>query len=155
MDHLYHALPSLAAEDRASAGRTALQVLSRVLLSLIFVLAALHKLGARDATVAMIDGGGLPFPTFCYVMTVAIELLGGLAVAVGWHARKAAVVLALLTLVAGAIFHNPATGPDQFIHFLKNLGLIGGLMQIALNGPGALSVRHDASPRRVRRRSAL
>ncbi len=153
MDHLYHALPTFRADDRAAPARATLQLASRLLLSLIFILAALHKLGAREATVAMIDGVGLPFPGFCYGMTVAIELGAGLAVAIGWHARKAAVALALLTLVAGSLFHNQWSDPNHFIHFLKNLGLIGGLMQIAMNGPGALSLKPQ-STRRVRRRSS-
>lgn len=154
MNPLNQTFPALRADYQATPAQATLQLASRLLLSLIFILAALHKLGAREATVAMIDGVGLPFPGFCYAMTVAIELGGGLAVAVGWHARKASIALALLTLVAGSLFHQQWSDPNHFIHFLKNLGLIGGLLQIALNGPGALSLKPKAS-RRARRRSTL
>jgi putative oxidoreductase len=126
--------------DRAASIRSTLELLSRLLLSLIFLLAAAHKISAPVATIALIEGRGLPAPTACYVMTVAIEVLGGLALLIGWQARLASVGLAVFTLLAGSLFHYHWSDPNDFNHFLKNLAIIGGLMQIALNGPGGLSL---------------
>jgi hypothetical protein len=62
-----------------------------------------------------------------------------------------ALVVAVFTLVTAIVFHNKFTDPDQIAHFLKNLSIIGGLLQVAAFGGGALSL--DA--RRINKSRAL
>jgi putative oxidoreductase len=77
----------------------------------------------------------------------ALELLGGLAILVGWQTRWAALGLAGFALVAGYLYHYlPAQGLEGFdavlqtLMFQKNLAIAGGLLVLAGLGGGALSL---------------
>jgi len=65
---------------------------------------------------------------------------GGLLLIAGFKARTVAAVLALFSLVTAATFHSHFADQNQMIHFLKNLMMAGGLLQIVAFGAGALSV---------------
>jgi putative oxidoreductase len=81
-----------------------------------------------------------------------LEVLGGLALIVGWQTRWAALALALFTLAASVIFHNFWALPAdqqmvQQLVFMKNLSVAGGMLVLAACGAGALSLdarRHTA-----------
>jgi putative oxidoreductase len=112
----------------------------RFLLAILFILSGLSKLGAAAATQAYIAKAGLPLPVLAYVGTVAIELGAGLMLLVGYRTRAAALALALFTLAAAALFHNQFGDRNQFIHFMKNLAICGGLLQVYVFGAGGLSI---------------
>ena len=75
-------------------------------------------------------------PLLCVLATV-IESLGGVALLLGFQARWGAALLAGYVAVATPIFHH---NPEQRVHLLKNLAIIGGLLQIAAFGAGSLSL---------------
>jgi putative oxidoreductase len=54
--------------------------------------------------------------------------------------RPAAAIMTLFTLVAAVYFHSNFADQNQMIHFLKNVMMAGGLLQIAGFGAGALSI---------------
>src|ERR1700741_2420217 len=112
----------------------------RFLLAILFILSGLSKLGAAAATQAYIAKAGLPLPVLAYVGTVAIELGAGLMLLVGYRTRAAALALALFTLAAAAFFHNQFGDRNQFIHFMKNLAICGGLLQVYAFGAGGFSI---------------
>jgi putative oxidoreductase len=60
----------------------------------------------------------------------------GLALLLGFRARAAAAALAAFTLVAAIGFHAQAGDLNQSIHFMKDLAIAGGLLQIVAFGPG-------------------
>ena len=69
----------------------------------------------------------------------------GILLIVGWKARWAAAAMLLFTLAAAVIFHNFWAAPadmaqNQMIHFLKNIAIAGGLLQIAAFGAGSGSL---------------
>ena len=125
---------------------TSLPILAaRVLLSLIFMLAGLSKLTGLEGTAGYIASAGLPIPAVLAVASGLLELLAGLAVAVGFKARIAAAVLAAFTLVASLLFHNFWAMPaDQVmvnqLMFMKNLAIVGGLLLVFAYGAGPVSV---------------
>ena len=117
----------------------------RILLGLIFVLSGFGKIAGFDHTVGYIAANGLPFPALLAVLTIGVELGGGLALAAGIYARQAALVLAAFTLLTAFIFHNFWAAPaaehlGQQINFLKNLAIAGGMLVLAAFGPGRLSL---------------
>ena len=117
----------------------------RILLGLIFLLSGFGKIGGFTGTAAYIASKGLPMPEVLAALTVLIEIGGGLALVVGFHARQAALLLAVFTLLAGFIFHNFWAVPEaqkmaQQINFLKNLAIAGGMLFVSVFGPGGLSV---------------
>lgn len=112
----------------------------RLLLALIFILSGLGKLGAPEATQSYIASVGLPLPVLSYYITILVEVVGGLLLIVGYQTRIASHVLAAFTLVAAALFHSNFADQNQMIHFLKNISIIGGLLQVAAFGAGAVSL---------------
>jgi putative oxidoreductase len=120
-------------------------VAARVLLSLIFMLAGFGKLTALAGTTAYIASKGLPMPAVLAMGSGLLELLAGLAIAVGFKARIAAAALAVFTLLASFMFHNFWAMPaDQVmvnqLMFMKNLAIIGGLLLVIAHGAGAASI---------------
>jgi putative oxidoreductase len=120
-------------------------VVARVLLALMFVLAGFGKFTALAGTAGYIASKGLPAPMLLAVLVASLEVVGGLALAVGFQARWAALALALFTLMASFIFHNFWTmAPDQAtvnqLMFMKNLAVTGGLLVVFSFGAGPASV---------------
>lgn len=125
--------------------RTPLTVVARVLLALMFVLSGFGKLTSIEGTAGYIASAGLPMAGVLAVVVGLLELFGGLAIVVGFHARWAALALGLFTLAAALLFHNFWALPAdkafmQQLMFMKNLSIAGGLFVVAALGAGPLSL---------------
>jgi putative oxidoreductase len=118
----------------------------RLLLAILFLLSGLSKLAAPAATIGYIASAGLPFPVLGYGIALAVELGGGLLLLTGFRARIAAAIMAAFTIAAAVAFHSNFADQNEMIHFLKNVALAGGLLQVVAFGGGPFSL--DA--RRVR-----
>jgi putative oxidoreductase len=117
-----------------------LPFIGRLMIGLPFAMSGLSKLGAYGATTGMISAVGLPFPPLAFAVAVATELGGGLLLIAGYRARTVAAVLALFSLATAISFHSNFADQNEMIHFLKNVMMAGGLLQIAAFGAGALSI---------------
>jgi putative oxidoreductase len=117
-----------------------LPFVGRVLIGLPFAMSGLGKLAAYGPTTAMIGAVGLPLPPLAYAVAVAVELGGGLLLIAGFRARPVAIALALFSLATAVSFHSNFADQNQMIHFLKNVMMAGGLLQIAAFGAGAISL---------------
>jgi putative oxidoreductase len=104
--------------------------LGRVLLSAIFVLSGIGKLGAAEGTIGYIASVGLPFPALGYAAALAVEIGVGLALLAGFQTRLAAAILAAFSLATAFIFHNNLGDQMQMIHFMKNIAIAGGLLHV-------------------------
>jgi putative oxidoreductase len=103
----------------------------RLLLAALFVVSAITKLAAPSAIQGYIASVGLPFPVILFWGTVLFEVFAGLALAAGYQTRWVALALAAFTVVTAAVFHNALGNPNELAHFLKNLAVAGGLLQLA------------------------
>jgi putative oxidoreductase len=110
------------------------------MIGLPFAMSGLGKLAAYGATTAMISAAGLPVPPLAFALAVAIELGGGLLLIAGYRTRFVAAGLALFALATAISFHSNFADQNQMIHFLKNVMMAGGLLQIVAFGAGAFSV---------------
>jgi putative oxidoreductase len=117
----------------------------RLMIGLPFAMSGLGKLAAYGATVGMISAAGLPFPPLAFAIAVAVELGGGLLLVAGYQTRYVAAVLAIFALATAVSFHSNFADQNQMIHFLKNVMMAGGLLQIVAFGAGALSVDNRRS----------
>ena len=120
-------------------------LIARILLALMFVLAGLSKFGNLSGTAGYIGSKGLPLPMLLAIATAVLEVVGGLAIVVGYRARIAGLVLALFTLLASLLFHDFWSLPAdqqmvQQLMFMKNVSVAGGLLLLAAFGAGALSL---------------
>jgi putative oxidoreductase len=127
-----------------------LTLVGRVLLALMFVMAGISKLGNIEGTAAYIASGGLPVPTVAAVLVGLFELVAGLALAVGFQARWAALALGVFTLLASVLFHQFWAVPAnqqmvQQLMFMKNLAVAGGMFIVAALGAGPLSFDNRAA----------
>lgn len=131
--------------------KSPLLVVGRILLALMFILSGWGKLGDLAGTAGYIASGGLPFAAALAVVVGLLELLGGLAIAVGFQARWAALALGLFTLAASGLFHQFWAVPAdqafvQQLLFMKNLSVAGGLFIVAALGAGSLSIDARRAP---------
>ncbi|MBA4160708.1 MAG: LysR family transcriptional regulator [Novosphingobium sp.] len=118
----------------------ALALLARVLLAAIFLLSGVAKLADPAGTAAYVASAGLPAPQLAAWGAALLETLGGLALLSGYRACSAALALASFSVVAALLFHNQLADQNQMIHFLKNLAIAGGLLQLAITGPGRFAL---------------
>ncbi len=124
---------------------TPVVVIARVLLAAMFILAGFSKFGNLQGTAGYIASGGLPMASVLAFLVASLEVVGGLALAVGFQARIAAAALAGFTLLATFLFHNFWAMPAeqafvQQLMFMKNLAVVGGLLMVFSFGAGPASV---------------
>ena len=122
-----------------------LALIGRSLLALMFVLAGFSKIGGFAGTVGYMQAKGIPAASVLAVLTIILELGGGLALVFGFYTRWAALALGLFTLLVTFIFHNFWAQPEaqqmtQQLMFMKNLSVAGGMFVLAAFGAGALSL---------------
>jgi putative oxidoreductase len=111
-------------------------LLGRLLLSVIFILSGLGKIPHFHDVAGMMAQKGIPLATVALVITLFIEIGGGLMVLTGFGARYAALVIFLWLIPVTLVFHHfwgiPAEQQqDQMVNFLKNVAIMGGLLVLA------------------------
>jgi putative oxidoreductase len=111
---------------------------ARVLLSLMFVTSGISKISGYAGTQGYMEAMGVPGSLLPLV--IALEILGGLAVMLGWHTRIAAFLLAGFTLLSALLFHANFGDQTQMIMFMKNVAIAGGFLMIVAQGAGAFSL---------------
>lgn len=120
-------------------------LLARLLLAALFLPAGISKISGFAGTAGYIGSVGLPLPELGAAIAIAVEVLGGIALIIGFGTRWAALALAVFTLVASFFFHAYWALPAeqqmmQQLMFMKNIGVVGGLLALAAFGAGAFSL---------------
>ncbi|HKK13459.1 MAG TPA: DoxX family protein [Gammaproteobacteria bacterium] len=125
-----------------------LTALGRILLALIFIFAGFSKLHAYHQTAAYMAAHGLPAALLPAV--IALELGGGIALALGLFTRFAAALLGLFSIAAIAIFLLPPAGEQGLILVLAETAMVGGLLDFAARGGGRLGLDGLRATRKAR-----
>jgi putative oxidoreductase len=136
-------LTPVAANGGLSTSKSSSDILAftgRVLIAAIFILSGASKLADPAGTIGYIASAGLPLPQLAFAGAAAVELLGGLALVVGYRTRLVALVLAIFSILAALSFHSALADQNQFIHFFKNIAMAGGLLQVVAFGGGRISL---------------
>ncbi|MBC7756529.1 MAG: DoxX family protein [Bdellovibrio sp.] len=120
-----------------------IQLFGRVMVALIFILAGLGKIQDPAGTMGYMQSVGVP--GILLWPTIALEVLGGLALAMGYKTRYVAFALAIFSIVAAALFHRNFADQMQMIMFLKNIAIAGGLLLLAVSGNTAFSIDNKRS----------
>jgi putative oxidoreductase len=121
-------------------------VLGRVFIATIFLMSAIgNKIPQFNQVAGYMETKGVPFPQAALGAAIAFLLIGGVSLVIGWNARFGASLLLIFLILATYFFHDfwnasAAEKQGQMIHFMKNLALMGTMLFVIANGPGAWSV---------------
>ncbi len=121
------------------------QAIGRILLALIFVIYGFDKAfgfigGGFSGTSGAIASKGLPLPEVLAALTILIEAGGGLMLLFGFKTRLAAWAIFLVLIPITIFFHPVWSDIGQMSSFFKNLAVMGGMLYVVANGPGAWSI---------------
>jgi len=130
-----------------SAFQGLLSVIGRVLLSTIFIMAAAgNKIPHFNRVAEAMAKAGIPAPLLMLVGAIVFLLVGGASVVLGLYARFGALLLLVFLVLATYYFHgfwrleDAQEQQTQTIQFMKNLSMMGAMLFIIANGPGAWSL---------------
>ncbi|GAA4650425.1 DoxX family protein [Kistimonas scapharcae] len=135
--------------NTAETGNTAkltaiVDLLGRVGLAVIFLLAGMNKIQYYDANAQFLASGGLPAELLPLV--IAFEVIGAILLVVGYQARLAALAFAGFSVATALLYHNNLADQMQFLLFFKNIAMAGGFLVLAAHGAGEFSI--DAKRRK-------
>ena len=113
-------------------------LIGRLMIAAIFIQAGVNKIFGYAGTAGYMDAMGVP--SILLPAVIALEVVGGIAIVIGWQTRIIALLLAGFTVLAGLLFHFQPEDQNQMIHLMKNVAIAGGFLFLTAFGPGALSL---------------
>jgi putative oxidoreductase len=131
---------ALTGADAGSPVTTIAPAAGRAMISALFLLSGVSKITAPAMTIGYIQSVGLPLPSLAFALSALVEIVGGLALLLGFRTRITASILFVFTLATAAFFHNQLADQNQFIHFFKNVAIAGGLLNVLAFGGGRISL---------------
>ena len=140
-------MTTLLRDTGQTAATASLALLSRVGLSLLFIISGWGKIAGYAATQQYMEAMGVPGALLPWV--IALELGGGLALLAGAFTRPIALAMAGFSLLAAALFHADLADANQAVAFWKNVAMAGGFLMLVAHGAGAFSVDALAGRRRA------
>lgn len=123
----------------------ALPIVARVCLVVIFPFSALDKITNWNAALEQANSGFLPGGPVLLILAMIVEIVTPICIVTGWYDGIAAIVLAGYCVVTAVLYHNfwaypgfwapGSPGRPHLWDFLKNFGLVGGLLLLVLGSP--------------------
>ena len=107
--------------------------IARCLIAFFFVASGAGKIFAFRPSSTILASIGFPVPTFFLTAIIAVEIAGGLGLFFNLWTGYVAVTLIVFLIFAtitihGPLVRDPVTGTDQIVHMIKNIAIIGGLI---------------------------
>jgi len=112
--------------------------IGRLLISFIFLMSGLNKIGNYSNTSAWMESMGVS--NSLLPLVIIIEILAAIAIIVGWKTKIAAFLLASFCILSGLIFHTDFSNQVEMIMLMKNFAIAGGFLILVVNGPGNFSL---------------
>ncbi|WP_333614842.1 DoxX family protein [Psychrobacter sp.] len=119
--------------------------IGRLLLSMIFIFSGFTKITGYAATQGYMESMGVP--GMLLPLVIAVELLGGIAILLGFKARLVALLMAGFSIASALLFHQFWIDESQMNPFMKNIAMAGGFLMIFAHGPGAYSIDNSHTRR--------
>jgi putative oxidoreductase len=116
----------------------------RLLLSMMFFMAGLSKIGNYAGTQGYMEAMGVSGSLLPLV--IAIEVLGALAIIVGWKTKFIAIALAGFSVLSAVLFHADFSNQAEMTNFMKNVTIAGGFLLLVAHGPGAYALDNRTKP---------
>ena len=113
-------------------------LLGRLFLAMIFIQSGLSKMSDYAATQFYMDAMGVSAALLPLV--IVLEVVGGIAIVIGFKARLVALAMAGFSLLSALLFHTNFSDETQTIMLMKNIAIAGGFLMIVAHGAGAYAL---------------
>jgi putative oxidoreductase len=133
------------ADNIATSTGDACALIGRVLLGWIFLIGSWGKLTGIAGFAGYVTSLGMPAPGIMAWVGAIAEFLVGITLVFGVATRYGAVLGLIFVVIATAIAHRywqyPAAQQlGQYINFMKNISIMGGMLLLFITGAGRFSV---------------
>ncbi len=120
--------------------------LARICLVAMFPFSAIDKIWHRKSALAQTESAGIPGGPVLLAAAIGVEAITPICIVLGWFDRPAALLLAGFCVVTAFLYHpfwaypdffspgDDSRARDHFWQFLKNFGLVGGLLLVTFAG---------------------
>ena len=115
-----------------------IDLLARIFISSVFLVSGYNKIMNYESTISFMEGFGIP--GLLLWPTIVLEIILPILVIIGYKTQIATILLAIFCIATAIIFHFDFSNQMQIVALLKNFGLAGGFLLIALNGPKQFSM---------------
>ena len=115
-----------------------LELLGRIFLSVLFLIAGINKIIYFDGTIDYMESFNLP--GYLVIPAILIEILFPLLIILGYKTKISSLIMAVFTIALAIIFHADFTNQIQLMSFLKNFAIAGGFLIIFVKGAGKYSL---------------
>lgn len=112
--------------------------LGRLLISFMFLMSGLNKAGNYSNTSGWMESMGVS--SSILPLVILLEIIGALAIIVGWKTKIVAFLLAGFCFLSALIFHSDFSNQVEMIMFMKNIAIAGGFLFLVANGAGNYSL---------------
>ena len=117
-------------------------LIGRILISLVFLLSGVSKIINYDDTFIWMEDYGVA--GIFLIPTIILEIVAPILVIIGYQVRISAVLLGMFCIATAIIFSSDFSDQMQIVGFLKNLGLAGGFLFLAINGSRKYSIEYKS-----------
>lgn len=117
--------------------------IGRLFLATIFFMSGLTKITSYAGTQGYMEAMGVP--SMLLPLVIALEVLGGLAIIIGWKTKIVALALAGFSVVSALLFHADFSDQMQMGIFMKNVAIAGGFLMLVAQGSGAYALDNRAA----------
>lgn len=127
------------------ANSDVLILLARLLLMSLFLVTGWQKLTNFSGTVTYMSSIGAPAPTLSTIISIIMEFFVGIALIIGVFTRQLALLYVVFVLATALVGHHywtleGAARHENQINFFKNMSIMGGLLLLAITGPGRFAI---------------
>lgn len=127
-------------DSEASRYRDVALLIGRILIGVLFLIAAYNKARGYGGAVGYFGKLGLPAPTLLAPLTILFEAAAGVLLIIGYQTRLVAVLVAVFCVTTALIAHTNVADGNQLNHLLKNFAIAGGALALFIAGPGSQSL---------------
>lgn len=115
--------------------------LGRILIAFFFLAMGFAKVFGMNQSIADLDYYGIPGSGIIPGALAALEIIGGVALLMGWAVRTVCIVMIFEVIASALVFHSRLGDRNQMMLFLTHVAIIGGLLETI--------VAHSLARRRV------
>ena len=113
-------------------------LLGRMFLSLLFIVSGFNKITDYAGTQGYMESMGVP--ALMLPLVIILELLGGIAILIGFKTRIVALLFIGFNVISALLFHSDFDDQTQMTMFMKNIAIAGGFLLLFAQGAGAYSI---------------